>query len=329
MSERSENRAEISRRQMLQSSVVWTAAVGGLPLLRSADAAVPASRAVRKAEVTFGFSFYGMRALKLDRALKVCAQIGYDSVELVATKGWPCDPQSLSQPARRDLRKQLADLGLELPALMENLRVTGDKSTLRRNLDRLKRAGELGHALSPGKPPVIETVLGGRPSQWKTRRPQFIKGLKEWAKAAEKARTVIAVKAHVGGALHTPQDAHWLINAVGSRWIRLAYDFSHFQLRGFELSKSLKLMIADSVFIHVKDKKGTAAKFQFLLPGEGDIDYRTYFKLLKQHAYRGPVMVEVSGQIHKKPGYDPVKAAQTSYKNLAGAFSAVGLTRKK
>jgi inosose dehydratase len=282
-----------------------------------------------QALVDFGFSLYGMRKLKTADAMKTCAGIGYDSVELVANKDWPCDPASLSKTARGDIRKRLGDLGLKLPALMENLRVVGDKATTQRNLDRLKRAGELGHALSPKTPPVIETVLGGRPAQWGALKSKMVAGLKEWAKAAEASRTVVAIKAHVGGALHTPDDAKWLIDAVDSRWIRLAYDFSHFQLRGFDLAKSVRTMIGDSVFIHVKDKTGDARKFRFLLPGEGDIDYKKYFTLLKQHGYRGSITVEVSGQIHGKPGYDPVQAAKTSYKNLAGVFTKAGLTRIK
>ena len=136
---------------------------------------------------------------------------------------------------------------------------------------------------------------------------------------------MIAIKAHVGGALHTPHDAKWLVNTVDSPWIKLAYDFSHFQLRNFDLKKSLQAMIDQSVFIHVKDKTGNVGKFRFLLPGDGDIDYVSYFTLLKQSSYRGGVVVEVSGQIHGKPGYDPVAAAKRSYANLAPAFRKAGL----
>ncbi|MCH7990776.1 MAG: sugar phosphate isomerase/epimerase, partial [Planctomycetes bacterium] len=258
-------------------------------------------------------------------ALKTCAKIGYDSVELVSTKGWPCDPQVLSSKARKEIRGQLQDLNLKLPALMENLHVVVDEKQHRINLDRIQAAGELGHDLSPEHPPVVETVLGGKPQQWEQMKSKMVAGLKGWAKSARKAKTVIAIKAHVGGALHTPDDANWLVNEVDSPWIKLAYDFSHFQLRGFDLKKSLQAMIDQSVFIHVKDKTGDAEKFQFLLPGDGDIDYATYFQLLKKSSYQGDVVVEVSGQIHGKPGYDPARAAKRSYANLAPVLRKAGL----
>lgn len=279
----------------------------------------------KKKNINFGFSLYGMRSLNTALALKTCSQIGYDSVELVANKDWPCDPQALSSKDRKEIRGQLQDLNLKLPALMENLHVVVDQKQHRSNLDRIQAAGELGHDLSAEHPPVIETILGGKPQQWEQIKTKMVAGLKDWAKAARKAKTVIAIKAHVGGALHTPDDAKWLVNEVDSPWIKLAYDFSHFQLRNFDLTKSLQAMIDQSVFIHVKDKTGDVGKFQFLLPGDGDIDYVTYFKLLKQSSYRGGVVVEVSGQIHGKPGYDPVQAAKRSYANLAPVFHKAGL----
>jgi sugar phosphate isomerase/epimerase len=279
----------------------------------------------KKKTVNFGFSLYGMRSLKTAEALKTCAQIKYDSVELVCTKDWPCDPQTLSSKDRKEIRGQLQDLNLKLPALMENLHVVVDQKRHKSNLDRIQAAGELGHDLSPEHPPVMETVLGGRPQQWEQTKGKMVAGLKDWAKAARKAKTVIAIKAHVGGALHTPDDAKWLVNEVDSPWIKLAYDFSHFQLYDFNLKKSLQAMIDQSVFIHVKDKSGTAEKFQFLLPGDGDIDYAVYFNLLKQSSYRESVMVEVSGQIHGKSGYDPVQAAKHSYANLAPVLHKAGL----
>jgi len=100
----------------------------------------------------------------------------------------------------------------------------------------------------------------------------------------------------------------------------VAYDYSHFELQGIGMEESMKLLLPRTRFIHVKDSTGDAAKFQFLLPGEGRTDYVTYFALLREHAFTGPVCVEVSGQIFNKPGYDPVAAAQKSYAALAKAM---------
>jgi len=278
-----------------------------------------------KSTVNFGFSLYGMRSLTVAQALKSCAMIGYDSVELVATSGWSCDPQTLSAQARQDIRKQLADQGLAVPCLMENLRLLAADSKHRENLDRLKAAAELGHAVSPDRQPVIETVLGGRSNEWERTHIAMADRLHTWAKVGEASRTIIAIKAHIGGALHTPDDAKWLHDQIDSPWLKLNYDYSHFQLAGFSLDHSLSTMIADAVFIHVKDRRGKPGDFEFLLPGEGDIDYSKYFGLLKKYAYSGAVTVEVSGQIHGKPGYDPVASARKSYTNLAPLLKQAGL----
>lgn len=298
------------RRRFLQTSLAATACLAGrLPLFAgSIDAA---------ARVPFCFSLYGMRSLKLSEALAACASIGYDGVELDCNAGEAGDPARLSAADRRDVRKQLAEHNLALPGLMDNLTLVTEPPKHRANLDRLKALGELGHALSPDKPPVIETVLGGRPAMWDELKDRMATALEDWARAGEAAETVIAIKAHVGGALHTPQDAGWLLDRVDNRWIRLNYDFSHFQLYGFDLKESLELLLDRTVFIHVKDTQGKAGDFRFLLPGEGDIDYAAYFKLLKEHNYQGALCVEVSGQIHKQPDYEPLAAAKRSYENLA------------
>jgi sugar phosphate isomerase/epimerase len=282
----------------------------------------------RPPRVGLGFSLYGMRSLKTADALKACAEIGYDCVELVTIEGWPCDPPALSADARRDVRTQLGDHKLALPALMENLNalVTGDAH--QKTLDRLKLSAELGHALSPEKPPVIETILGGSPAKWDEVKGRIVAALKDWSKVGESTKTVVAVKPHVSGALHTPEGAAWLMEAVGSPWIRLTYDFSHYRLRDFDLPGSLTALLPLTSFIHVKDAKGSASAVQFVLPGDGDIDYVRYFTLLKEARYPGAVVVEVSGQLHTKAGYDPIAAAKRSYAHLAPAFVQAGLRGK-
>ena len=211
---------------------------------------------------------------------------------------------------------------------MEHLSLLGDEADKaqvvdetehKQNLERLKAACELAHALSPGLPPVIETTLGGKPAQWQRIKHPMADRIHSWARAAENSQAIIAIKPHVGGALHTPEGARWLLDQVNSPWIKLVYDYSHYELRGYDLEPTVRALLADSVFIHVKDSSGDPGKVKFLLPGEGRVDYTEYFKLLRKLGYGGAVVVEVSCQIHGRPGYDAVAAAKQSYATLAPA----------
>jgi inosose dehydratase len=107
-----------------------------------------------------------MKSLKIPDALKACAEIGYDGLELVLLPDWPTEPKRLAAHDRRDLGKRLADAGLACLGLMENLSEPAEDAAHRAKLDRLKAAAELAQALSPKAPPLIETVLGGKPAQW-------------------------------------------------------------------------------------------------------------------------------------------------------------------
>lgn len=283
------------------------------------------SREQAEAKAQFGFSLYGMKSLKLADALKQCAEIGYDGVELALMSGWPCDPATLKGNARADLGKRLNDSGLAVLGLMENLPWVGDGRHQAWVLDRLRQAAELGQVLSPRSPVVLETILGGRPADWEKVKGPLARTMADWAKVAEKERMIVAIKPHVSNAMHTPEAARWVIDQVESPWLMLAYDYSHFTLRGIDLAQSLEVMLPRTVFIHVKDAKGEPGKVQFLLPGDGAIDYGSYFALLRKANYRGPIVVEVSGQIHGKPDYDPVAAARRAHANLAPIMKETAL----
>ena len=147
--------------------------------------------------------------------------------------------------------------------------------------------------------------------------------LKSWAAAAAKGGIILAVKAHVGSAVNSPERLLWLLQKVDSQSVKVAYDYSHFKVQGIDLEDSVKALLPHTRFIHVKDVSGDAKKFRFLLPGEGDTDYAAYFRLLKECGYNGPVVVEVSAQVFNKPGYDPVDAAKKCYAALSAAMAKV------
>jgi len=289
--------------------------------LALAGAALFTSRSIAADNgLSLGFSLYGMKTLKLADAIKLCAAIGYRNVELALMPGWPSEPKLLSVDDRKTLRKQLSDNGLSLSALMENLPEPANDTVHESHLERLRLAAALGHELSPDKPPVIETVLGGKPVDWDNVKDKLGDRLKSWATVAEKAKTIIAIKPHVAGAMHTPEAALWLLKQVNSRWIKLVYDHSHYALRGLKQADTIKALAAETVFLHVKDGQGTADKFEFLLPGDGKADWVEHFKLLSKAGYKGPVVVEVSGQIFNRKDYDAEKAARQCYKVLSDAL---------
>jgi len=267
-----------------------------------------------------------MKSLPVATALKACADIGYSSVELVCLKDWPTEPSRLGPADRQTLKSQLEENALDLPCLMENLVLLAPEEQHRSNLERLKQVCQLGQELSPSKVPVVETVLGGKPAEWESVKTRMVDRLSAWQQVAESQRTVVAIKAHAFGALHTPGDAKWLVQQIGSPWIRLVYDYSHFQRQSFDLRDSLALMLPETVFVHIKDNVTIDGKTEFALPGDGQtIDYVAYLKQLRQAGYQGDVVVEVSAQVFGKPGYDPIAAARRCYQNIQPAFVKAGL----
>lgn len=289
-----------TRRQFLATTALAT-----LPSLRAAEPGF-----------TLGFSLYGMKTLPLDDALRTCAEIGYKHVEFALNPGWPTEPKLLDAAARKALRDRLATLMLGVSGLMLNMSLVVNDDAHAKNLAAMKEAAQFAHDLELPNP-LIETVLGGKPAEWDAIKDSMLARLRDWADAATAAKITLALKAHVGSAVNSPERLLWLLDKVPIPALCAAYDYSHFEVQGFPLAATLDALLPRTKFIHVKDTQGDAKKFQFLLPGEGRTDYAAYFKLLRERGYRGPIVVEVSGQVFSKPGYDPIAAAKKCYAVLA------------
>lgn len=275
----------------------------------------------KAAQPSLGFSLYGMKSLPLDVALQTCAEIGYSHVELALNAGYATEPTAFTAESRKAVALKLKELKLGLPCLMVLMNLTADDKAHQDALNLIAAAGEMGRDLVPEQPPILETILGGSPAKWDEQKAGMVDRLRDWAVAAEMAKTVIAIKAHVNSAVNSPDRLLWLLDEVKSASIQLAYDYSHFEVQGIDMEESMKLLLPRTKFIHVKDSQGDASKFQFLLPGEGRTDYVKYFAMLREQHYTGPVCVEVSGQVFNKANYDPIAAAKQCYKSLSAAMT--------
>jgi inosose dehydratase len=279
--------------------------------------------------IGLGFSVYGMRSLTLSAALDAIAKEGYDCVEVPVMPGWYWDAAQLSRGARTIWRNRIADRGLRLTSLMENLPALGDDTLHSANLDRLKLAVELARDLvRDGKAPLIETVMGGKPGEFEAVKERLADRLRQWAKVAEQGNVTLAVKAHVSNATQQPNQLRWLLDSVASPSLAAAYDFSHFEIQGLGMKETMDALLPRTAFIHVKDaEKLQGNKWRFALPGDGKIDYVEMLKYLGQSNYRGDVVVEVSAHVSGQLSYDPLAAATKCYNHLSNAFSKAGLKR--
>jgi inosose dehydratase len=94
-------------------------------------------------------------------------------------------------------------------------------------------------------------VLGGKVEQWDALKELFVRRVGDWAKVAEQAKTVLAVKPHRFGAMNTPEQRAGLVKEIGSPWLKLAYDYSHFAGRDLPLADTLKALLPQTRFVHV------------------------------------------------------------------------------
>ncbi len=92
--------------------------------------------------------------------------------------------------------------------------------------------------------------------------------LRDWAAVAEMNKTVIALKAHVGSAVNSPDRLLWLLDEVKSPFLSLAYDYSHFEVQGIDMAESMKLLLPRTRFIHVKDSQGTQRSSSSCCPAQ-------------------------------------------------------------
>jgi sugar phosphate isomerase/epimerase len=264
---------------------------------------------------------YGMQSMPVDRALGAIREIGYDGAELCCMPEWPSEPKKLDAVARRRIR----DSGLPIPTLIEAFNLLAAEATLAAVPDRIRAAAGLAHDIAPESPPLLQTVLGGKPGEFEKVRDAMAIRLGEWARVAGDNGIRLAVKAHAMNACDTPEKLLRLLDRVNSPALTGIYDYGHFELAGLSIEESMDALLRRSAFITVKDSKLVDGKPQFLLPGEGDIDYSRYFTKVKKMGWKGWVLVEVTRQLQTQPGYDPIGAAKRSYAHLAPILKTLGL----
>lgn len=314
----------LTRRWCLKTAA--TAWLGSRLPSGSTFASAPASRPSKT--MTLGFSTYGSGSMPWPQALGYIADTGYDSVELAVLHDRDTAPENLDRNARQRLRDMLSRRALELTSFLDDLKETGDEEEHRANMERLKRAVELAHVLGSDAPPLIQTIVG--PGKWFEVRSKLRDRLGDWVELARSSQTVIAIKPHRGHALSRPDEAIWLFGQLGhSPWLRMVFDYSHFDGRGMPLEQALKHSLPWTAHVAAKDVEFQKdGKYRFVLPGQtGRIDYPKMLHILDTSGYRGDVCVEISSMVWRQKDYDALATMKKCYAMLSRAFESARVRR--
>lgn len=78
---------------------------------------------------------------------------------------------------------------------------------------------------------------------------------------------------------------------------------------------------------HVKAERVPVPDREFLIPGEGELDDARYLPAMEAAGYCCDIVVEISLMVQRRPGFDPIAAAEQSYRVPAAACQPAGIGR--
>jgi inosose dehydratase len=270
-----------------------------------------------------------MPTVPIDTIVRYVAETGYDSLEPTVSPGYSIELYSMDATERRRVLRLIQDYGLEISAISGHASlVEMDAETHERNFKRLCDAVDLCVEWTTGdRPPALDTTAGGKVDEWETVKPLLVERLGALVEYGASRGIIIAIAPHYRSALTTPEQLLELIKLVNSPYLKVNFDISHFVSHGYGITESVELMAPVTEHAHVRDAQGRAPNFEFLIPGEGDIDYVFYLKEMQRLGYTGHITAEVSLMVQERPNYDALAAMKQSYAVMARAFDEAGISR--
>jgi sugar phosphate isomerase/epimerase len=289
-----------------------------------------------------GYNTWSMPTLSFNEAVKHCGRLGFDSVEVTVSEGWPTDVMTIAPDTAAEWKRAADDAGVAITSLTANAPVIVDAAAWSRTRDRLLKSLELAAQLqSPGqRMPISLTAsrpivgLGApprRPSdqEWEDDRSILIDRFGELASIAARLGVRVALEPHVFTVVRTTGRALFVLDQIANDALGLNLDISHFAVQGVRSSEAVAALAPRAIVSEVKDQRGTVPDFEFLVPGEGDFDYAGFLREMADAGYDGSIAVEISVFRQRVAGYDPHQAARRSYEVLSRAFELAGVSRER
>lgn len=222
-------------------------------------------------------------ASDLATALQHVAYAGYENVELAAIKGM-AEHVSLESDAQQ-IRDLLAQFNLK-PTAMEA--ATQERERLQ---GLLHLAAQIGI-------PIVNIGSGGKTGD-EDSTLEAIERVRDFARMAGDAGVKLAVKPHVGQAIHNAQTGVRLMQEVDEPALGLNFDPSHLARADDDPAQVAPLWGDKIITSHFRDcpvrVPGPPGTPEQQIPGRGALDLPGILRALKGINYGGPLNLEVIG----------------------------------
>ncbi|WP_343925416.1 sugar phosphate isomerase/epimerase family protein [Rhodoglobus aureus] len=277
--------------------------------------------------------------MAFDEAARWCAGLGFDSLEVTVSEGWPTDVLRLLPGAAREWRSLSDDLGIVITSLTANAPIIVTGGDWSASLDRLRRCLALAAELqSPNQRMPIslgaswpreygQTTTSIPESAWTQYRTLIVDRFGELARLARELGVRVALEPNVSTVVSRPEHALYVIAAIDDDALGINLDISHFAVQGDSIADIVRVLGPHALTSEVKDTVGVAPQFDFLVPGEGEFDFTGFVKGMKEVGFDGSIAVEISLRRQRIELYDAKEAAAAAYAVLSEAFAAAGVDR--
>jgi sugar phosphate isomerase/epimerase len=270
-----------------------------------------------------------MKTTPIEVSVPHCAALGFDGLELTVIPGWTTDAATIDAAGRKAIRKLYDDHHLELCGLSGNVPLlAGSLEEQRACVERFKTYLDFAAEVqNPGERLIVTTTAGATPADWESSKSRLVEYLGELAAYARSAGVAVGIEPHVGAALHLPEHAIWVVEQVNSPELTIHFDISHFNVQGMDMDAVVDQLAPISLHTHIKDERGLAPNHEFLIPGEGEMDYVRYLRRMQRAGYDGHIVVEISIMVQARPNFDALAAATQTYNVVSRAFEDAGIAR--
>jgi sugar phosphate isomerase/epimerase len=278
-----------------------------------------------------GFTTWSMVTVRAEEAIPLLASIGYDAVELAVVPGWRDGVDLLTPTRRRRIKQLLCEYEIELVAIAGNTDLLADDADeLAENWQNLTDTIDLAvEWASRSGPPTVDTYIGGQVGQWEQKRELVIERLGRLCDYAAERGVRVALQPHMDGALDTPDKVPGLLAELSRPNLGITLDLTDFTVQGISVEEAVELLGPHTDLVQLKDERGRCPDYEFVVPGDGELDYPRVLRTLAAAGYDGAVCVEISLRVQRRPGFDPTAAAIQSYQVLSAAFDEAGIPRPR